>query len=62
MIHTPPGYHFVGADVDSQELWIAAILGDAYFMKMHGEFLIMGTFLVTRILFKILKLVLPYSS
>nr|KAG5714277.1 hypothetical protein BaRGS_018494 [Batillaria attramentaria] len=36
MIHTPPGYHFVGADVDSQELWIAAILGDAHFMKIHG--------------------------
>ncbi len=27
MIQSPPGYHFVGADVDSQELWIAAILG-----------------------------------
>lgn len=36
MIHTPPGYHFVGADVDSQELWIAAVLGDAFFMKIHG--------------------------
>ncbi|KAH9520139.1 hypothetical protein Btru_060114 [Bulinus truncatus] len=36
MIQSPPGYVFVGADVDSQELWIAAILGDAYFMKEHG--------------------------
>ncbi len=27
MIQSPPGYHFVGADVDSQELWIAAIFG-----------------------------------
>ncbi|KAK3790338.1 hypothetical protein RRG08_062571 [Elysia crispata] len=36
MIQSPPGYHFVGADVDSQELWIAAVLGDAYFMKEHG--------------------------
>ncbi|KAK7109098.1 DNA polymerase subunit gamma-1-like isoform X2 [Littorina saxatilis] len=36
MVHTPPGYHFVGADVDSQELWIAAILGDAHFKKIHG--------------------------
>ena len=37
MIQSPPGYHFVGADVDSQELWIAAVLGDAYFMKEHGR-------------------------
>ncbi|XP_076462346.1 DNA polymerase subunit gamma-1-like [Babylonia areolata] len=36
MVHSPPGYHFVGADVDSQELWIAAILGDAHFKKTHG--------------------------
>lgn len=31
-----PGYTFVGADVDSQELWIAAVLGDAYFSGEHG--------------------------
>lgn len=31
----PPGYVFVGADVDSQELWIAALLGDAIF-GIHG--------------------------
>ncbi|XP_012941525.1 DNA polymerase subunit gamma-1 [Aplysia californica] len=36
MIQAPPGHCFVGADVDSQELWIAAVLGDAYFMKEHG--------------------------
>ena len=36
MIQAPPGYSFVGADVDSQELWIAALLGDAAFMKEHG--------------------------
>lgn len=36
MIRAPPGYSFVGADVDSQELWIAALLGDAYFAKTHG--------------------------
>lgn len=30
------GYKFVGADVDSQELWIAALLGDAYFTGEHG--------------------------
>lgn len=27
-IRSPPGYHFVGADVDSQELWLASVLGD----------------------------------
>ena len=37
MIRAPPGYSFVGADVDSQELWIAALLGDAYFAKTHGN-------------------------
>lgn len=37
MVQAPPGYHFVGADVDSQELWIAAVLGDAHFAKMHGN-------------------------
>ena len=36
MIRAPSGYHFVGADVDSQELWIAAILGDAHFAGLHG--------------------------
>ncbi|KAF2351303.1 DNA-directed DNA polymerase family A palm domain [Trinorchestia longiramus] len=36
MVTAPPGYHFVGADVDSQELWIAALLGDASFAEMHG--------------------------
>ena len=36
MVQAPPGYHFVGADVDSQELWIAALLGDAYFAGVHG--------------------------
>lgn len=36
MIQSPPGYCFVGADVDSQELWIAAIIGDAHFGGVHG--------------------------
>ncbi|KAM9754131.1 DNA polymerase subunit gamma-1 isoform 1-T1 [Menidia menidia] len=36
MVQVPPGYHLVGADVDSQELWIAAILGEAHFTSMHG--------------------------
>lgn len=35
MIRAPPGYHFVGADVDSQELWIASLVGDAQF-RLHG--------------------------
>ncbi|TKA60418.1 hypothetical protein B0A55_12715, partial [Friedmanniomyces simplex] len=35
MITAPPGYCFVGADVDSQELWIASLVGDASF-KLHG--------------------------
>ncbi|XP_052744548.1 DNA polymerase subunit gamma-1, mitochondrial isoform X2 [Bicyclus anynana] len=29
MVQAPPGYRLVGADVDSQELWIAALLGDS---------------------------------
>lgn len=37
MVQVPPGYYLVGADVDSQELWIAAILGEAHFAGMHGE-------------------------
>ena len=35
MIKAPPGYCFVGADVDSQELWIASLVGDAKF-KVNG--------------------------
>ncbi|KAI1433387.1 DNA polymerase gamma [Xylaria sp. CBS 124048] len=35
MIKAPPGYSFVGADVDSEELWIASVIGDATF-KLHG--------------------------
>lgn len=36
MVQAPPGYVLVGADVDSQELWIAAVLGDAHFAGLHG--------------------------
>lgn len=36
MIQAPPGYEFVGADVDSQELWIASLLGDADAAAIHG--------------------------
>lgn len=35
IIKAPPGYSLVGADVDSQELWIASLMGDAQF-KQHG--------------------------
>jgi DNA polymerase gamma 1 len=35
MVKAPPGYCFVGADVDSEELWIASLVGDAQF-KIHG--------------------------
>ena len=35
MIKAPPGYCFVGADVDSEELWIASLVGDAQFC-LHG--------------------------
>lgn len=35
LIKAPKGYRFVGADVDSQELWIASLLGDAQF-GIHG--------------------------
>ncbi|KAI1280932.1 DNA polymerase subunit gamma-1 [Halotydeus destructor] len=37
MISAPAGYKFVGADVDSQELWIASLLGDSFFAKIHGS-------------------------
>jgi DNA polymerase gamma 1 len=35
MVNAPPGYCFVGADVDSEELWIASLVGDARF-RIHG--------------------------
>lgn len=35
MVRAPKGYCFVGADVDSEELWIASVMGDATF-KLHG--------------------------
>ncbi len=31
LVKAPPGWALVGADVDSQELWIGALLGDAQF-------------------------------
>lgn len=36
MVQAPPGYNIVGADVDSQELWIASVIGDAHHAKTHG--------------------------
>lgn len=38
MIRAPPGYNLVGADVDSQELWISSILGDMHFTGLHGNY------------------------
>jgi DNA polymerase gamma 1 len=35
MVRAPPGYCFVGADVDSEELWISSVMGDAQF-GIHG--------------------------
>ena len=35
MVRAPPGHVFVGADVDSEELWIASVVGDATF-RIHG--------------------------
>ncbi|KAG0672091.1 DNA-directed DNA polymerase gamma mip1 [Maudiozyma exigua] len=34
-VKAPPGYCFVGADVDSEELWIASLVGDSVF-NLHG--------------------------
>ncbi|KAK9467116.1 DNA polymerase family A-domain-containing protein [Lipomyces arxii] len=35
MVCAPDGYKFVGADVDSEELWIASLVGDSQF-GIHG--------------------------
>ncbi|KAL1921533.1 uncharacterized protein VTP21DRAFT_11249 [Calcarisporiella thermophila] len=35
MVRAPPGYKIVGADVDSEELWISSVIGDAQF-RIHG--------------------------
>ena len=35
MVQAPDGYAIVGADVDSQELWISSVMGDAQF-GVHG--------------------------
>jgi DNA polymerase gamma 1 len=37
MIQSPDGFCYVGADVDSQELWIASAIGDASFASIHGS-------------------------
>lgn len=36
MVQAPKGYKMVGADVDSQELWIASVLGDGHAAGIHG--------------------------
>lgn len=35
MVRAPPGWSIVGADVDSEELWICSVMGDAQF-GIHG--------------------------
>ncbi|XP_044736733.1 DNA polymerase subunit gamma-1, mitochondrial [Chrysoperla carnea] len=35
-VQAPPGYNIVGADVDSQELWIASVIGDADVCQTNG--------------------------
>lgn len=35
MVKAPPGWLIVGADVDSEELWICSVMGDAQF-GVHG--------------------------
>lgn len=35
MVQAPDGYAIVGADVDSEELWISSVMGDAQF-GLHG--------------------------
>lgn len=35
LVRAPEGYAIVGADVDSEELWIASVMGDAQF-GIHG--------------------------
>ena len=35
MVKAPKGYALVGADVDSEELWISSVMGDSQF-GMHG--------------------------
>ena len=35
MVRAPDGYALVGADVDSEELWISSVMGDAQF-GLHG--------------------------
>ncbi|KAF9539532.1 DNA-directed DNA polymerase gamma mip1 [Mortierella hygrophila] len=34
-VEAPAGYKIIGADVDSEELWISSLMGDAQF-RMHG--------------------------
>jgi DNA polymerase gamma 1 len=34
-VEAPVGYKIIGADVDSEELWISSLMGDAQF-RMHG--------------------------
>lgn len=37
MIQAPRGYKIVGADVDSQEQWLAAVFGDSSVAKIFRK-------------------------
>lgn len=46
LIQAPEGYKFVGADVDSEELWIASLFGDAIQGLGHGS-TVLGKMILT---------------
>jgi DNA polymerase gamma 1 len=37
MVRAPPSYAIVGADVDSEELWISSVMGDSQFGTQQGH-------------------------
>ncbi len=45
MVQAPPGYVIVGADVDSQEMWIASLIGDSI-IGFQGYKKYLSTFLL----------------
>lgn len=42
MVQAPPGFCLVGADVDSQEMWIASLIGDSV-VGFQGNVLFRGS-------------------
>ena len=48
LVQAPPGFCLVGADVDSQEMWIASLIGDSLigfqgisFLYMHMRYILL---------------------